>query len=353
MKIERGQVRAPDIGRVWLNSAPLSLRQLRGRAVLIDFWDYTCVNCIRTLPYVQAWHERYAEKGLTVIGVHTPEFTFAQYESNLERGAREFGLTYPIVIDSNYELWQAFANRAWPAKYLIDKEGYVRFAHLGEGAYGETEAAIQELLREINPAVALPAIMEPLRPEDEPGAVCYQPSPELYLGHRRGRIGNEGGFQEDRTGDYAFTGQPEDNVFYATGRWASTAEYLESAAASPLKPTSGLSEPPDENKITLKYSAAAVNLVMASRQASSCEVLIRQDGKPLSSSQATPDVEFRNEHGASESLLVVSKPRMYRLVDNRDFGDHVLELSTKAPGLALYAFTFTGCVSSPVPVGKR
>ena len=111
MRVEKGRVRAPEIGRVWLNSTPLSFRQLRGRVVLVDFWDYTCVNCIRTLPYVQAWHERYRDKGLTVIGVHTPEFTFAQYESNVERGIREFGLTYPIVIDSNREIWKAFANR--------------------------------------------------------------------------------------------------------------------------------------------------------------------------------------------------------------------------------------------------
>ena len=109
MRVKKGQVRAPEIGRVWLNSPPLSFRQLRGRVVLVDFWDYTCVNCIRTLPYVQAWHERYRDLGLTVIGVHTPEFTFAQYESNVERGVKEFGLTYPIVIDSNFELWKAFA----------------------------------------------------------------------------------------------------------------------------------------------------------------------------------------------------------------------------------------------------
>ena len=136
MRVEKGKVRAPEIGRVWLNSTPLSFRQLRGRVVLVDFWDYTCVNCIRTLPYVQAWHERYRDKGLTVIGVHTPEFTFAQYESNVERGIREFGLTYPIVIDSNREIWKAFANRYWPTKYLLDKDGYLRWGHFGEGGYG-------------------------------------------------------------------------------------------------------------------------------------------------------------------------------------------------------------------------
>jgi len=156
MKVEKGKVRAPEIGRLWFNSPPLSFRQLRGRAVLVDFWDYTCVNCIRTLPYVQAWHERYHDKGLTVIGVHTPEFTFAQYESNVERGIREFGLTYPIVVDSNREIWKSFANRYWPTKYLLDKDGYLRYGHFGEGGYHECEEAIQELLREIDPALALP-----------------------------------------------------------------------------------------------------------------------------------------------------------------------------------------------------
>jgi thiol-disulfide isomerase/thioredoxin len=176
MKVEKGKVRAPEIGRVWLNSTPLSFRQLRGRAVLVDFWDYTCVNCIRTLPYVQAWHERYRDKGLTVIGVHTPEFTFAQYESNVERGIREFGLTYPIVIDSDREIWKAFANRYWPTRYLLDQGGYLRYGHFGEGGYGECEQVIQELLREIDPDLNLPAFMEPVREADQAGAICYRAS---------------------------------------------------------------------------------------------------------------------------------------------------------------------------------
>src|SRR4051794_3910239 len=224
MRIDKGRVRVPEIGRVWLNSPPLNMRQLRGRVVLVDFWDYTCVNCIRTLPYIQAWHERYKDLGLTVIGVHTPEFTFAQYESNVDRAVREFGLTYPIVIDSDYELFKLFANRAWPSKYLIDKDGYVRYMHMGEGGYQESEATIQDLLREANPNLALPPLMEAVRGEDRAGAVCYAASPELYLGHRRGRIGNEQGFAEDRTADYHFTDIANDTVFYAQGTFHSTAE---------------------------------------------------------------------------------------------------------------------------------
>jgi thiol-disulfide isomerase/thioredoxin len=330
MRVEAGKVRAPEIGRVWLNSTPLSFRQLRGRVVLVDFWDYTCVNCIRTLPYVQAWHDRHHDKGLTVIGVHTPEFTFAQYEANVERAVRDFGLSYPIVLDSNYEIWKLFACRCWPTKYLIDKDGYLRFAQFGEGAYQEFEAGIQELLREVNPELELPTIMAPIRAEDRPGARCYPPSQELYLGHRRGRLGNAGGFKEDAVADYSWSGERNEGVFYATGFWASTAEYMESSGDA-------------EHRLTLRYSARGVNLVMASPRASLVEVIIEQDGSPLSPRQATTDTRFRQSAGSEQSYVPVTNPRMYALVDNPDFGTHTLELICPA-GLAAFAFTFTTCI---------
>jgi thiol-disulfide isomerase/thioredoxin len=326
VRVEKGTVRAPEIGRIWLNSSPLSLRQLRGKAVLIDFWDYTCVNCLRTLPYVQAWHERYKDLGLVVIGVHTPEFTFAQYETNVERGVREFGLTYPIVIDSNRELWTTFANRYWPAKYLIDKEGYLRWAHFGEGAYAETEQAIQELLREISPDAKLPDIMSPVRESDRPGAVCYPPTAELYLGNARGRIGNLSGFVEDQVSDYNFEGPLTEGVFYLQGRWASTREFAALEAAP--------------GKLVLKYSAAGVNLVMASTNGKPIAVELRQDGQPLTAANKTEDVQLRD----GKSFIDAHNARMYRLVDNHDFGTHTLELSCSEPGLAAFAFTFTSCV---------
>lgn len=326
MKVEKGTVRAPEIGRIWLNSSPLSLHQLRGQAVLIDFWDYTCVNCLRTLPYVQAWHERYKDLGLVVVGVHTPEFTFAQYEANVERGIREFGLTYPNVIDSNRELWNTFANRYWPAKYLIDKEGYLRWAHFGEGAYSETEQAIQELLREISPDAKLPVIMAPVRDSDVPGAVCYPPTSELYLGNARGRIGNLSGFVEDQVSDYTFDGPLIEGVFYLEGRWASTREFT----ALDVAP----------GTISLKYSASGVNLVMASTNGKPIAVELRLDGKPLTTANATEDVQLRD----GRSFVDVQNARMYRLVENRDFGTHTLELVCTEPGLAAFAFTFTSCV---------
>jgi hypothetical protein len=279
---------------------------------------------------VQAWHERYHDKGLTVIGVHTPEFTFAQYESNVERGIRESGLTYPIVVDSNREIWTAFANRYWPTKYLLDKDGYLRWGHFGEGGYNECEQVIQELLREIDPTIALPELMDPLREEDHASAVCYRASGELYLGHRRGRIGNEGGFKEDQIADYVFTGAPEENFFYANGRWASTAEYFEAAESEP-------------HTLRLKYEAAAVNLVMACPRAASAEVAVVQDGKALTRRQATRDTRFRTNNAEDESYVVVDSARMYFLVDNHEFGPHELELRC-SQGVAAFAFTFTSCV---------
>ncbi len=330
MKVEKGKVRAPEIGRVWLNSPPLSFHQLRGRVVLVDFWDYTCVNCIRTLPYVQAWHERYVGKGLTVIGVHTPEFTFAQYESNVERGIREFGLTYPVVIDSDREIWKAFANRYWPTKYVLDKDGYLRYAHFGEGAYRECEETIRELLLEVNPSLAFPPLMEPVRPEDQAGAACYRPSPELYLGNARGRIGNDGGFCEDAIADYSLPQDIQENCFYAQGRWASTAEYMESVEEG-------------DHKIVLKYEAAGVNLVIAAPRGGPCNLIIQQDGKPLSRSQRTVDTRFRTTKDMEESYIAVQQARMYRLVHNHEFGSHLLELNCPT-GVAAFAFTFTTCL---------
>ena len=330
MRVEKGKVRPPELGRVWLNSSPLSIRQLRGRALLVDFWDYACINCIRTLPYLQAWHERYWSKGLTVIGVHTPEFSFAQHESNVERGVRELGLTYPIVLDSDRQIWKAFANQYWPSKYLLDKEGYLRYAHFGEGAYAETEEAIRELLREINPVLSFPPMMEPVRAEDRPGATCYPVSDELYLGHGRGRIGNEGGFKLDTVSQYSFSGELQENRFYASGCWASTVEYLESVEEG-------------EHILVLKYRAASVNLVMAAPRGAPREVMVHLDGRPLTPHERTSDTCFREVNGQPYSSVLVNHPRMYALADNRDFGTHVLELNCPA-GVAAFAFTFTSCV---------
>ena len=145
---EQAPVRAPEFPQNvnWIQGGPKTMAELKGRVVLIDFWDYTCVNCINTLPYVKEWHKRYADAGLVIIGVHAPEFSFAHNGDHVRASVAEHGLEYPIVQDNDYAIWQAYANRYWPAHYLINHEGYLTYYHFGEGAYAETEEAIQKAL---------------------------------------------------------------------------------------------------------------------------------------------------------------------------------------------------------------
>ena len=168
----------------WLNSPPLKREELRGKVVLVDFWEYTCVNCIRTLPYLKEWHKRYAKDGVVIIGIHTPEFAFAKDRKNVAQAVKNLGITWPVLLDSEYKNWMAYHNSFWPRKYFINREGNIVADHAGEGGYGESEARIQYLLKEINPDAVFPEVMEPIRDTDRPGAVCYPTTPELYAGER-------------------------------------------------------------------------------------------------------------------------------------------------------------------------
>ena len=334
MEIEKGRVHAPEIGQTWVNAPPLMLRSLRGRVVLIDFWDYTCVNCIRTLPYLIEWHHRYSDKGLTIIGVHTPEFSFARTGEFVAAAVERFSIPYPVVMDNAYMIWQAFANKCWPAKYLIDKDGYIRFFYFGEGDYQGIEQTIQTLLREINPSLELGPLMEPLRDTDRPGAACYRTTPELYLGYQRGRIGNAGGFQRQdasQPADYQLPGKLAADAFYLSGPWQSGPESIRAAADSEGEPAG----------LLVYYTAKEVNLVMAPNgEAQTVEVL--QDGQPVERGDAGEDVRYTE---SGESVVQVATPRMYNLVRNARIGQHLLQLVTRRAGLECFAFTFVTCTA--------
>lgn len=322
------KIHAPEVGRRWLNSAALTIAQLRGRVVLADFWDYTCVNCIRTLPYVREWDQRYRNLGLVTIGVHTPEFHFARDFSNVERAVKDLGLEYPVVLDNDYQIWHAYSNRCWPAKYLIDGLGYVRFYHFGEGGYGETEEAIQKLLREIEPAATLPSIMAPLRATDHPGAVCVPVTPELYLGFKRGRLGNAAGYARNEVLDYSAAADLSPDVAWLDGPWYASEESVE---ACPLDGRPA--------RLIVRCRGAELNLVMSPPDGESAVATVTLDGKSIPAGDAGEDVEYRS----NESFVKVSEPRMYRLVKARNANLRVLEISTSTPGLSAYAFTFVSC----------
>ena len=314
---------APELeGGTWVQGEPVVLSALRDKAVvLVDFWDFTCVNCIRTLPYVAQWHRRYADKGLVVVGVHAPEFSFAREGSFVLDSARRFGVEYPIVLDNDYAIWRAYSNSFWPAKYLVDAKRRIRYYHFGEGSYEESEVAIQQALRDLNPGIELPPPMSPMRDTDRPGAVCYRVTPELYLGHARGQFGNPSGVAKDTAYDYADPGRHMEGLAFLGGRWR-------------VEPESARADAPGAS-LAIRYTSKDVNLVMAPPAGSSvrAEVILGDGEKP------GDDVKLE----AGRAFVIVDRPRMYSLVSNDSVVSGALKIRTEAAGLSVYAFTFISC----------
>lgn len=339
-------VRMPALSPgTWLNSPPLTKEQLHGQVVLVDFWDYTCINCVRTLPYLIEWHQRYAGKGLIIIGIHAPEFNFAHDATQLMAAIQQFALPYPVLLDNSFQNWDNFANRAWPTKYLIDTNGYIRYQRSGEGFYAETERAIQQLLRLRQPDVALPEIMPALRPEDQHGAVCYRPTPELHAGYQAGlfggALGNSEGYLPHRPIIYRLPLERPLGRFYVAGIWQAHPQSLEFVGQ-----TTG--------QVVLPYQAVGVNLVIsptadevALRLGLLPEILrlifVEQDGAWVKRENAGTDLQF---DPANRSYIAIDRPRLFSLIQNPTFATHEITLTLQTTGIALYAFSFTSCLKT-------
>jgi thiol-disulfide isomerase/thioredoxin len=313
-------------GGDWLNSKPLSRADLEGRVVLVDFWDYTCVNCIRTLPHIREWHRKYNDKGLTIIGVHTPEFLFTRETANVARAARSFGLEYPIVLDNDYAIWNAFGNRYWPAKYFFDHRLQLRNSHFGEGAYLENEVGIQALLRERDSSVELPPVEQMLAAPDE-GAFCMPTTPELYLGWARGIFGN---------GNAAVQGKP--SAFKLPEKMAPDMVYLDGEFIVDQWSVSAPKVNRQMAKLLLNYEALEANIVLYPPEDGPGMLELRQDGMPLK-----PELAPEAVSETGRTILRVDVPRMYKLVRNPRVERHALELVWLDAGIEAFAFTFTGC----------
>jgi len=320
-------VRAPEFeGGEWLQGGPVVIRD-SGGPVIVDFWDYTCVNCLRTLPYLAEWHRRYARHGLTIVGVHTPEFSFARNAGHLRRAIETLDIPYPVISDPGYRIWEAYTNRYWPTKYFVDARGFLRAHHSGEGAYGESEQFIQALLSEGGVTAEFPPLLAPLRPEDAPGAVCYRVTPELYCGYQRGVIGNTGTLAADSPHRYTDPGKHVEGALYLNGDWIVGGESL----ARPF----GAQGP---SRASLAYMAADVNVVLhppVTGGPGRLRVLL--DGAPVNAAQAGEDVR--------DGVATIDTPRMYQLVRDTEVDRHELVLETESDGMAAYAFTFTSCVA--------
>jgi thiol-disulfide isomerase/thioredoxin len=323
---------APELNGslTWLNSTSLRLADLRGKVVLLDFFEYSCVNCIRTFPYIQEWKKRYAGDGLVVIGIHTPQYGFSMDPQNVFAGVERLRITFPVAVDSDSRIAQAYDNRFSPRVFLVDKDGRIRFDHTGEGAYAETELTIQKLLHEISPAEDFPPLMGPIRDIDKPGAVCYPITPEVYLAHTSRRLGNVGNGFPNGCQLFTIPERRDEERIYASGAWANQSEYL--------RHTRDTDEPQD--LIALRYRATEVNVVMKPEDIYWLRVFVKQNGLWFPKGVAGEDIKY-DEWG--RSYVEVKSPRMYNVIGRQPYGTYDLQLIVQSRGLSVYSFSFGTC----------
>jgi cytochrome c biogenesis protein CcdA/thiol-disulfide isomerase/thioredoxin len=307
----------------WINSPPLTADQLKGKVVLVDFWTYSCINCLRTLPYVRAWADKYKDSGLVVIGVHTPEFPFEKDLSNVQKAVHDFGITYPVAMDNNNKIWNAFSNQYWPADYFIDATGKVRFHHFGEGSYDESERWIQDLLKERNTQQTLPAGIVNVQAHGAEAAPDMDDvrSQETYVGYQRAQhFASPGGLDQDDPKLYSIPPQLELNQWALAGKW------IDQGQIAALASTRG--------KIAFRFHARDLHLVLGPSV----------DGKPIRFRVTIDGKAPGEDHGVDTNDNgdgVVTENRLYQLVRQKGaITDHTFTIEFLDPGVQAFAFTF-------------
>lgn len=319
--------RAPDFAGIdkWINSEPLKIEQLRGNIVLVDFWTYTCINCIRTLPYLKDWDKKYRDKGLVIVGVHTPEFEFEKKYENVLKAVNDYQLKYPVAQDNNYVTWNLYQNRYWPHKYLIDTEGYIRYDHIGEGAYDETEKMIQQLLKERMERLNQKDIID-INMSKPKGAVDVEPfnvrTPEIYFGYQfsRGNFGNPEGLKPNQVINYKLPSRISGNNVYLSGQWKNNADNMELVG--------------DEGEILLIFQAKIVNIVAGSDNGS--EVAIFLDNEFESEKNKGNDVLIKE----NKSVSNIKEFKLYNLASAENYDTHIININIAGKGFRIYTFTF-------------
>ncbi|QJI37796.1 cytochrome c biogenesis protein DipZ [Pseudomonas sp. ADAK13] len=317
-----GQLPPLDGAVQWLNSEPLTAEALKGKVVLVDFWTYSCINCLRTLPYVKAWAEKYRDQGLVVIGVHAPEFAFERDVNNVTKAMKDLGITYPVAIDNNYKIWRAFNNQYWPAHYFADAKGQIRYHHFGEGDYAESERVIQQLLREAGATQVAGGLIE----ADAKGIQAAPDmnevqSPETYLGFQRAEnFVSTGTLATDKVANYPAAGNLALNNWTLEGQWNVGGQQATLAAAN--------------GKIVYRFHARDLHLVLGPGA----------DGKPVRFKVTVDGQAPGDAHGtdvAPDGSGTVTEQRLYQLV--RQPGavkDRTFTIEFLDPQVSAYAFTF-------------
>jgi len=316
---------APELTGIvgYLNTdSSISISGLKGKVILVDFWTYTCINCIRTLPFLKNWHDKYEDDGLVIIGVHTPEFEFEKEYDNVENAIAKYDLKYPVVQDNNYATWRAYKNRWWPHKYLVDIDGFIVYDHIGEGAYDQTERVIQELLNERMERYGKGKIEDDdSQPENVVRIEGRVGTPEIYLGYgfTRGNFGNKEGLIPNQIVEYTIPLIVNPNKAYLGGTWKANKDDSELVS--------------DEGTIILGYDAKVVNIVASSGPGSEIEVLF--DTRQLTEEHLGADVELVDGKGITK----INEGKLYNIIDY-EYGPGLLELRIKGKGFKINAFTF-------------
>ena len=314
-----GQLPPLDGAELWINSPPLTREQLKGKVVLVDFWTYSCINCIRSIPYVRAWAERYRDKGLVVIGVHSPEFAFERNPDNVRKAVADFGIRYPVALDNKLAIWRAFDNRYWPAHYLADAQGRIRYHHFGEGNTDATEAAIRSLLSE-NGATGLGEAAKVSAAGASAAADFAEiRSPETYLGSARAQSFASPGGLHSGTGAYGYPSSFALNEWGLAGRWK-----VEPQRSVSLAPAGGIS---------FRFRSRDLHLVLGSATGRPVRFRVTLDGK-------APGADHGMDIDAGGNGQVTGQ-RLYQLVRQKGGADERLfTITFLDPGVEAYAFTF-------------
>ncbi len=317
---ESQYTKAPDLVGIagYVNTTPDQLKSaMKNKVVLYDFWTYSCINCIRTLPYVTAWNAKYADKGLLIIGVHSPEFEFEKDINNVKMATAKYSITYPVVLDNDHQTWTAFGNQYWPREYITDYQGYIRHDHIGEGSYDETEKVIQQLLDERSQHLGINVTADMPLVNLQEHQFSDQQTPELYFGYQfaqgRNYLGNSQGFQPDQNVTYSLPSQQNRNYYYLEGQWQNLPDSMKLVSES--------------GKIVLPYFAKNVHVVAANN--STLQILL--DGNQIKPEDAGEDVQ--------NGTLHVSENRLYNVVSSNLAGPHILTIIAQ-PGFQIYTFTF-------------
>ena len=314
----------PDLSgaTAWINSPPLTPASLRGKVVLVDFWTYSCINCLRTLPYVKAWYAKYKDSGFVVLGVHTPEFPFEKDESNVRKAVHDLGILYPVAMDNDYSIWQSFNNQYWPAHYFIDATGRIRYHQFGEGNYDQSEAWIRSLLEETNhqPISATPTSVAATGTEAAPDSNDVQ-SPETYIGYdRAANFASPGGFKQDTPQEYDAPATLTLNQWALAGKWKD-----EKQIATLLSPT---------GSIVYRFHARDLHLVLGPSK----------DGKPIRFRVTIDGKAPGADHGMdtdANGYGTVTENRLYQLIRQQNgVQDRTFRIEFLGPGVRAYSFTF-------------